>query len=165
MSGLGAATADAIFGSIAAFGVTAVSVVLVSQQFWVRLVGGAFLIYLGIRIFLTAPMNSSVSRNSQGLLRDYGSTLALTLTNPITIISFAAIFTGLGLAGGQGDYASAAVLVSGVFAGSALWWIVLSTTVNALRRKASPSVLRWINRLSGATIIAFGLGAFLSLVV
>jgi len=165
LTGLGAATADAFFGSIAGFGVTAVSTVLVSQQFWVRLVGGAFLIYLGVKTYLSAPRGPETLGSSSSLVRDYGSTLVLTLTNPLTIISFAAIFTGLGLAGGSRDYTAATVLVSGVFTGSVLWWVVLSTCVSALRQKVGQRTLQWINRLSGATIIVFGLGAFLSLVV
>jgi threonine/homoserine/homoserine lactone efflux protein len=165
LTGLGAATADAVFGSIAAFGVTAVSTILVSQQLWVRLVGGAFLIYLGVRICATAPGESSAQAGNRSLARDYASTLALTLTNPVTIISFAAVFTGLGLAGGNGDYTEAAVLVSGVFSGSVLWWVLLSTSVGAVRHRIDSGNLRWINRFSGAIITVFGLATLLSLLL
>jgi threonine/homoserine/homoserine lactone efflux protein len=164
-SGLGAASADAFFGGVAAFGVTSVSKILVGEQAWVRVFGGAFLVYLGCRIFFSTPPELGVTRPGRNLARDYASTLALTLTNPMTIISFAAVFTGLGLAGGSGDYASAAVLVSGVFAGSVLWWVLLSSGVNSLRQKVHSKVLKWINMFSGAVIVVFGVATLVSLIV
>jgi threonine/homoserine/homoserine lactone efflux protein len=137
----------------------------VSEQFWVRLAGGAFLVYLGIRIFSSTPSDVDAQKANHSLAKDYGSTLALTLTNPLTIIPFAAVFTGLNLAGGNGNYVAAPVLVSGVFAGSVLWWVVLSTSVGAVRTKVGPRTLKWINRLSGVTITAFGVGTFLTLLL
>jgi threonine/homoserine/homoserine lactone efflux protein len=145
VSGLGAATADATYGGIAGFGITFLSAVLVSQQLLIRSFGGAFLILGG------------------SLASDYLSTLALTLSNPLTIIAFAAIFAGFGVTGGSSDYTAAAFLVSGVFAGSALWWVILSGTVSAFRGMFDLSRMRWVNRLSGALIASFGLTIFLSL--
>ncbi len=98
-----------------------------------------------------------------GLLGSYASTLALTLTNPMTILSFAAVFAGLGVGAASGDYASAAVLVSGVFLGSALWWLALSAAVSLLRSRVTPRGLRWVNRISGLLILGFGLAALASL--
>lgn len=162
--GLGAATADAIYGSVAGFGLAAVSNFLVGQQFWLRLIGGLFLCYLGVRTLRTLPSDRAASEGDRGLIGAYASTFFLTLTNPMTIISFAAIFAGLGLAGAAGDYASAGMLVLGVFLGSALWWLVLSSGVSLFRSLVSPPGLQWVNRISGAIILAFGVWALSSAV-
>jgi threonine/homoserine/homoserine lactone efflux protein len=164
VSGLGAATADGIYGSVAAFGLTAVSGALIGQQIWLRLIGGVFLCYLGLRTFIARPAEQTVAAKGRGLLGAYASTLLLTLTNPMTILAFAAIFAGLGLAGASADYASAAALVAGVFAGSAVWWLILSTSAGRLRTRVTPGGLRWVNKISGAIILLFGCAAFLSIV-
>ncbi len=164
-SGLGAATADAFYGVIAAFGLTVIASLLVSQQLWLGLVGGLFLCYLGVKTFVALPAaEAAISTASRGhLLRAYASIFALTLTNPATILSFAAIFAGLGLAQTQGSYASATILVMGVFLGSALWWLLLSGGVSLMRTRFTPNRLRWVNRLSGVIIGGFGLAVLLSL--
>lgn len=164
VSGLGAASADAIYGCIAGFGLTFISGFLVSQQVWLRLVGGIFLCYLGIRTLLSKPgANDAAATPRTGLGGAYLSIFALTLTNPITILSFAAVFAGLGVAETGGDYLSASLLVLGVFAGSALWWLFLSVTVAVFRTRFTPGAMRWVNRLSGAIILGFGLYALLGL--
>lgn len=164
VSGLGAATADAMYGAAAGLGLTVVASVLVGGQQWLRLVGGLFLLYLGIRTWRTAGQGGTLSIASdtpRGLLGAYASTLALTLTNPMTILSFAAIFAGLGVAAGA-RYASAAALVAGVFCGSALWWLSLSTAVGALRHHLSTSGVQWVSRASGAIIAGFGVQALVT---
>ncbi len=163
-SGLGAATADAIYGCIAGFGLTFISSFLVSQQTWLRLVGGVFLCFLGLKTLLKKPAEQAAGRDDKGLVGAFASTFFLTLTNPITIISFVAIFAGLGLAGASGSYLSASVLVLGVFLGSALWWLLLCSGVGTFRNKFNPSGLRWINRISGAVITGFGLLALTSVI-
>jgi threonine/homoserine/homoserine lactone efflux protein len=163
VSGLGAATADAFYGSIAGFGVTLIANVLVQQQVWLRLVGGLFLCYLGVRTFLARPAEQPARVQSRSLLGNYASTLFLTLTNPVTILSFAAIFAGLGLGTGS-DSLSAGLLVLGVFLGSAAWWLTLSTGVSLLRSRMTPPVLRWVNRGSGIVIAAFGVIALVGVV-
>ncbi len=167
VSGLGAATADAAYGAVAGFGLTALSGFLVRWQTPMRLIGGVFLCYLGLRTFLSQPASKSAERESRGLVGAYLSTLGLTLTNPSTILSFVAIFAGLGLAtsraAGGGDYASASVLVGGVFLGSAAWWLILSGMTGAVRGRFSPAGMRWVNRLSGAILTAFGLAALFAL--
>lgn len=163
VSGLGAATADAIYGSVAAFGLTFVSSLLVSQQTWLRLVGGAFLCYLGVKTFLARPPGGGAAAGRGGLAGAYASTFFLTLTNPMTILSFAAIFAGLGLGGAAGTYAAAGVMVLGVFLGSALWWLILSGGIAPLRAQFGPSGLGWVNRLAGVIIAGFGALALLSL--
>ncbi len=162
VSGLGAATADAIYGCIAGFSLTFISNFLVSQQVWLRLIGGMFLCYLGLKTWFARPAEQAALAKGNGLVGAYASTFFLTLTNPMTIISFAAIFAGLGLAGTRGNYVSAGVLVLGVFIGSALWWLVLSGGVGLFREKFNPHGLQWVNRISGAIITGFGLFALLS---
>jgi threonine/homoserine/homoserine lactone efflux protein len=163
VSGLGAATADALYGCIAGFGLTFISSFLVSQQAWLRLCGGVFLCYLGLKTLLAKPGTQAAIANGHGLVGAYVSTFFLTLTNPMTIISFAMIFAGLGLAGTSGNYLSAGVLVSGVFFGSSLWWLMLSGGVARVREKFSPQGLRWVNKIAGTIIIGFGLFALLSM--
>jgi len=163
VSGLGAATADGLYGAIAAFGLTAVSDVLVRNQTPLRIVGGAFLLGLGGRILLTAarrPEEAGVK--TKGLIAGYATTFGLTVTNPLTILSFAAVFTGLGLV--SRHTAGAGILVLGVFLGSALWWLFLSGVAGLLRHKATDGPMTWINRISGTVIIAFGVLAMASLV-
>jgi len=155
-SGLGAATADATYGLIAGFGLTFISNFLTGQQVWLKLLGGLFLCYLGVRTALAKPATLEKTDNlhSASLLKAYGSTLVLTLTNPATILSFAVIFAGLGIAGN--DYTSAGMLVSGVFVGSAAWWLLLSGGVSLLRARFDQAALIWVNRVSGAIIMVFG---------
>jgi threonine/homoserine/homoserine lactone efflux protein len=168
VSGLGAATADAIYGFIAAFGLTFVSSLLINYQDMIRLVGGLFLLYLGVKT-LVAPVAEQPAPGlatpspQRGLLGSYASTLVLTLTNPMTILSFAAVFAGLGVGASSGNYVSAAVLVLGVFLGSALWWLALSAAVSLLRSRVTPRGLRWVNRVSGVIILGFGVAALASL--
>jgi threonine/homoserine/homoserine lactone efflux protein len=162
-SGLGAATADALYGSIAAFGMTVVTTFLVSHEEGFRLVGGLFLLGFGLKIGLAKPTELAMSANSNGLVSAYISTLFLTLANPLTILSFAAVFAGLGLGSGTADYWSAGALVLGVFLGSGAWWLVLSLGVAALRDRLKPSGLRWVNWASGGIIMGFGVLALLSL--
>jgi threonine/homoserine/homoserine lactone efflux protein len=129
----------------------------------VRLVGGIFLCYLGVRTALSLPALAANPGAPRGLAAAYGSTLALTLTNPTTILSFAAVFAGLGLGTNAGDRVSAVLMVCGVFLGSALWWLLLSGAVGFFRRALTPERLRWVNRLSGALLLGFGVLSLLSL--
>jgi threonine/homoserine/homoserine lactone efflux protein len=168
-TGLGAATADALYGGVAGFGLTFVTSLLVGQLLWVRLIGGLFLCYLGVRAFLAVPAERAASAAGSSLLGAYCATLLLTLTNPMTILSFAAVFAGLGLAAtSEGateghPYSAAALLVLGVFAGSALWWLLLSGGVGLLRLRLTSGALRWVNRVSGAIVVGFGVLALVSL--
>ncbi len=162
-SGLGAAVADAIYAIIAAFGLTFVSDFLIQGQFWLRLVGGAFLIYLGLRTFFAHPHEPHVTATTRRtLFSDFLSTFLLTLTNPLTVLSFLAVFAGLGLTTFSGSYASASLLVLGVLLGSTLWWLILSEGVTLFRKKVSERVMGWINRIAGILIMIFGLLAWSS---
>jgi threonine/homoserine/homoserine lactone efflux protein len=163
VSGLGAATADGLYGAVAAFGLTLVSNALIEQRLWLRLVGGTFLCYLGGRTVLARPAAAGGAVGAPRLAGAYISTFLLTLANPLTILSFAAVFAGLGLGSTERDALSAALLVLGVFVGSTLWWLTLSTGVGAFRARVGPPVLQWVNRVSGTVIIAFGVAALASL--
>lgn len=165
VSGLGAASADLIYGGIAGFGLTFVSTFLVGHQLWLRLLGGAFLCYLGVKTLLAKPAEEAAVAKGKTLIGAYVSAFFLTLTNPMTILSFAAVFAGLGLAGGSEDYWSATILVAGVFLGSSLWWLTLSTVVGLVRNKIGLRALLWVNRVSGAVIVGFGLFALASALV
>jgi threonine/homoserine/homoserine lactone efflux protein len=157
VSGLGAATADAMYGCVAGFGLTFISGILIDQQMWLRLFGGLFLCYLGIKTLLSKPAEQAVAASGRGLFGSYASTFLLTVTNPMTILSFAAIFAGLGLANTNESYASALVLVLGVFLGSAAWWLLLSGGVGLFRNRFDTQALFWVNRISGVIIIVFGM--------
>jgi threonine/homoserine/homoserine lactone efflux protein len=158
-AGLGAATADAAYGAVAGFGLTAVSGFLIGQRLWIGLFGGAFLCYLGVRSFLSRPASEAAPERGAGLAGAYASTLLLTLANPATILSFAVIFAAFGL-GATIDYRAASSLVLGVFAGSALWWLILSGCFGLLRKRVNSKWMLAINRVSGAVLIAFGVYAF-----
>lgn len=157
LSGLGAATADALYGCVAGFGLTVVSAFLVDQRAWIQLIGGVFLLALGVRTLRSKPAERAAPASAgRGLAGSYLSTLLLTLTNPMTIISFAGIFAALGVAETGGSLAEAAWLVAGVFAGSAAWWLLLSGGVGLMRDRIASGVLLWVNRASGAVLLAFG---------
>ena len=160
-TGLGAATADAMYGLIAAFGLTFIASFFLDQQNWIALLGGLYLCFLGMRIFRSAPASVTEQQHRGGLLGAYATTFPLT--NPVTILSFIAIFAGLGLAQGKQDYSAAAILVLGVFCGSAAWWLLLSGGVSLIRRRVNTQAMIWVNRLSGAIIVAFGLFALTQL--
>lgn len=159
-SGLGAATADSLYGAVAAFGLTFISNFLVDHQTWFRLVGGTILCYFGVKLFwshLTENSEQPQKKNTVGSA--YFSTLALTLTNPATLLAYAAIFAGLGMGNVTDSHSRALALVGGVFGGSAAWWLTLSAGVNLLRARCNPERLTLVNRLAGALLLCFGLVA------
>ena len=165
ISGLGAATADGFYGIVAAYSLVGISNLLVGQQFWFRLIGGIFLLYLGIKIFTAKSGDKNSETNkSKNLWSDYLSTLILTITNPVTILSFAAIFAGLGLSASANSHASAAIMVFGVVLGSILWWIILTEIVGFLKSRFNVQSTKIINKISGIIILIFALLAFASLI-
>ncbi len=157
VSGLGAATADALYGILAALGLTAVTDLLLGYQLPLQFIGGLFLVYLGIAIMRSNPAtDASNPARTPSLSAAYFSTLALTLANPITILSFLGLFAGLGVVGDNQSPFAAFTLVVGVFLGSAAWWLVLSTAATALGKRLRSGGLRLLNLASGALIAAFG---------
>ncbi len=163
VSGLGAATADGIYGCIAGFGLTIVSDFLVSQQFLIRLIGGIFLSYLGVKTFLS-PVSKEVKEGTEKtgeikeFISNYLSTFLLTITNPLTIFAFVVIFAGLNMTQ-TNNSGNAGLLVFGVFLGSSLWWFTLTSIASWFRHKSSNTFLQWVNWISGVIITAFGVVA------
>jgi len=162
LSGLGAASADMLYGAVAAFGLTAVQSLMVRQQSLLQVIGGLFLLYLGIRTFFTRPaVETAEARVPRGRLPAYLTTLGLTLTNPATILSFTIIFAGFRLGGTSGSFLAAALLVLGVFLGSASWWLLLSGSVGIFRERFNSSWMLRVNRAAGLIIAGFGVAALL----
>lgn len=154
-TGLGAATADALYGAVAGLGLSAVTAALAGGSFWMRLVGGLFLCVLGVKAIRSRPPeDAGVDRRPAGLARAFASTLALTLANPMTIMSFAAVMASVGV--GAAGVASVAAFILAVFAGSALWWLLLAGGVGLFRSRISPRVLAWVNTASGVMLAGFG---------
>lgn len=157
VSGLGAATADTVFGAIAAFGITIVRDFMLRYQDWFGAAGGVFLIYVGVRALLHGAESEPEPLEDEALFGAYASTFALTITNPITILAFAAIFAKFG-AGAAGALPGTTLLVAGVFAGSLLWWLGLSFGIAGIRRVVGRVRLLWLNRISGTILALSGLG-------
>lgn len=157
ITGLGAASADTIYGCIAALGLSFVTRFLMKQAEWLHMAGALFLIYLAIRTFKSTVAREEANvREGKGYLRAYSSTLLLTLTNPMTIVSFAGLFAGLNM----DDHAtSAAWLVAGVSAGSAAWWLLLSQIVGSFRNRLNEKAMRTINYVAAFVLLGFGLHA------
>jgi threonine/homoserine/homoserine lactone efflux protein len=157
LTGVGAATADAVYGSVAAFGLTAISHFLIRYVTWFSIIGGIFLCFLGVKVFLSKPNNNPWTLNNAKYLHAYISSFFLTVTNPMTILFFVGIFSGFGIIAKFGRYATALTLVSSVFLGSVLWWLLLSSLAYSFRTKFSSVIVHWINKVSGLVIITFGL--------
>lgn len=161
-SGLGAATADALYGAVAGFGLTAISGALIAWRGGFELVGGCAMLWLAWTTARSRPAErAAVAGGRGGLFGAWLSTFSLTVVNPATILTFAAVFGGLGLAGE--DASRAGALVGGVFLGSTLWWAIVSLGVGAFRTRITPGVMVWVNRLSGAILGGFGLIALADL--
>lgn len=153
-TGLGVATADGFYAACAAFGLAAITEALVAWQTPLRLVGGAAMIFLGVRAWLTAHDCEPV-RTARGTGM-YLSAVGLTLTNPSTIVAFAAIFAGVGIVGAVDGWRAAALATAGVALGSLSWWLVLTSGLVWLRGRGGQGFMHWVNRLSGAVLVAFG---------
>jgi threonine/homoserine/homoserine lactone efflux protein len=163
-SGLGAAVADAVYGGIAGFGVSWVAEFLIANQDTLRFLGGGFLLVLGLRILVRGPAHEA-GQPAWAAPRPalaFASCFLLTLTNPMTILAFVAVFAGFGLVEATTRIGSGAVLVLGVFLGSAFWWLALSGLVALLRGRVTPRILVWVNRVSGAILTGFGGGMLLA---
>jgi threonine/homoserine/homoserine lactone efflux protein len=175
VSGLGAAAGDGVFAIVTGFGLTAVSQLIEGLSIPLQLIGGALLLYFGWHTFFTNPHlkdvdNKLVSGNQNGRSSMAGamaSTFALTITNPATMLGFASLIAGVGALAGvkEVSFWSTSVLVGGVCAGSALWWLVLTTTIGLLHAKIDDTVLHYINMISGFIIAAFGVVVLTHLII
>ena len=165
VSGLGVATVDAIYGVVAAFGLTFISNVLIHQQLWIRLLGGFLLLGLGMKIYRARSVQEVALPTATGLLSAYVSTFFVTLTNPVTFLSIAAIFAGLGIPEMYGIHTPIIALVFGLFIGSTLWWFLVSHSIHFFRGKLTHRGLKWVSGISGVLIVGFGLVILLSLLI
>ncbi|MEZ0262518.1 MAG: LysE family translocator [Alphaproteobacteria bacterium] len=171
-TGTGAAFADAFYGAVAAFGLTAISDFLINYKTPMQFLGGLFLVYLGVKTFMQKPRENTGKDEEKGrrsvkqLAGELGSTFLLTVANPATIISFIGFFTGLGLLSGAAPpaYSDSALMVAGVFIGSFAWWCILSGGIAAVRHGLGPKAIKIANLLSAAIIGGFGVLALVSLI-
>jgi threonine/homoserine/homoserine lactone efflux protein len=165
VSGLGAAIADSIFGMIAAFGLSIVAEWIFEHQIWVRLVGGIFLLVLGIRILRKRPPHATASApGNDDAVKNFVSTFVLTITNPITILSLAGIFAAFGVVERITTLAQGWILVAGVLVGSSLWWLLIALVAGLFRRWISHEGMRYVSMTSAGIMLAFGIYALGSVV-
>jgi threonine/homoserine/homoserine lactone efflux protein len=159
ISGLGAATADAAYAAVAAFGLTFISSFIEQQQFYLRLGGGLLLCFLGVRLAMKRPTRDASPLSTIDHIHHYSSTVLLTLTNPMTFVAFAALFAGLNLVESEGtsQLMTASLLVAGVFLGSSFWWLVLSLVSGAFKERLTHLRMVWVNRIAGIVVAVFGL--------
>ena len=162
--GLGTALADGVYATLAAVGFAAFSSTLGMIDAPLRIVGGAFMLWLGWKSLTPAPPRPAAKVSTRDLLGTTAATFLLTITNPMTILAFAALFAGLGLAA-TSSMAEAATVVAGVFTGSMAWWAILSGGVALARHRLPDAFARWVSRLSGVLLIGFGFWALASTVL
>lgn len=156
LSGFGAALVDTMYGAIAGFSISLVIRFLIREEFWIRLVGGALLMGIGVAYYWKPPRSLEAARDNGSAHSDFVSTLLLTATNPTTVLSFLAVLAALGL-GRQRPLWQTSLLVAGIFCGSMTWWSILVGGVNLLRDKMTDRTMRWMNRIAGMAIGGFGL--------
>lgn len=165
VSGMGAAVADTLYGIIAGFGLTLVSGFLIDHELMLRGIGGLIVILFGLRVFTRGIKQKFIEEKDASLLKEFTSTFLLTLTNPLTIAAFLAIFAGLGLTTKNINHLRATVLVLGVFAGASFWWSILIGGVDFFRERFTDGMLKKINHAAGFIISAFGIFLILSVFV
>ncbi len=165
VTGLGAATADAVYGLIAASGLTFILNFLIKEQLWLRLVGGLFVCYMGVRLFRSRPVQRDASGNGTSYFGNYISAFLYTLTNPGTLLTFAAVFASLGVLQTSVHYASTGLLVGGVFVGAGLWWLILNGISGVFLKNLDYVKLAWLNKISGIVIAGFGVFVLVSLAI
>ena len=166
-SGMGIATADAIFALIAGLGISFIIHFLSEQQLIIKIIGGVIIAFIGLKIFITNPVKQLKKHRREGktLFEDFISILFMTLSNPFTVFLYIAVFAGLNLQDVSTGYSSALLVVTGVFVGASISWFTISTVINHFRAKIRLRKLMLINRIAGITIILFGVFAICSLFV
>jgi putative LysE/RhtB family amino acid efflux pump len=157
LGGLGVAAGDVFYAALAAFGLQAATAVLTGQSPWLGLLGGLYLVWFGLGTVRRPLPQAAAGEARRRGLATFATTFLLTLANPPTIMIFAAMFAGLGLAEAQaGSTASALAVVAGVGLGSAGWWVLFAVVVSRLRGRLRGPVFLWVNRVSGAFLAGFG---------
>ncbi len=164
VSGLGASAADTFFALIAGFGISMIITFLKAQHIYFQIIGGAIVMYLGIHIFFTNPIRQlRLQRlNPNKLSQDFISVFLLTVSNPMAIFFFLAMFAGVNLASGPMNIFYVGLVVAGVAIGSATWWFVLTTLVNIFRHRFRLKSIWWMNKVAGVIIFFLGIAAILS---
>jgi threonine/homoserine/homoserine lactone efflux protein len=167
VSGAGAAAADTFFAVIAAFGISFISDFIQKEQFILRIVGSIILVLLGFKIFITNPAIQIRKQKGKknNLIGDFVSIFFLTLSNPITVFVFGAVFASTGILKGENSILDLIQVVVGVFSGAMLWWLILTSVVNIFRSKFRLKRLWWINKITGAFIVVFGIAAIIGTLV
>jgi threonine/homoserine/homoserine lactone efflux protein len=159
-SGLGVAAADATYAGVAAFGLTAITSVLVSGHVLLGLVGGAVIAFMGLRTMRARPSGPAADTERPGMTGAFASIYALTMTNPLTIVLYAGVFAGIGLVAGS-SFLDAGIVTLAAWLGSTAWWVILCAIVGWARGRVSTTALLWVNRISGAALVVFGVVAIL----
>jgi threonine/homoserine/homoserine lactone efflux protein len=170
VSGLGAALGDGLFAAIMGFGLTWIAQMIEGYATIIELIGGALMVWMGYRTFISPPVPRCLDNGNDGegtnLMRAMVSTFALTVTNPVTLLSFGVMFAGLGgLAGGAGSFNDAGFVVAGVLAGSTGWWLALTTVIGLYHTRIDEKAMRIINRACGALVMACGLAVLIHLAI
>jgi putative LysE/RhtB family amino acid efflux pump len=156
-AGLGAALADAICGGIVIFGLAAIVEFDSLNPVYCQIIGGILLFLFGWKILLSRKKLGNAGHPLLDHLGALTTTFFLTITNPVTLIALAAIYSGMGL-DRDADYPNGDItLVVGIFAGSVLWWVFLSSMAHLFKRRLSAESLIWVNRIGGILLIAFGI--------
>jgi threonine/homoserine/homoserine lactone efflux protein len=155
ISGLGAATADTMFGAIAGYSISFIIALLLKEEFWIRLIGGALLVGVGCAYYFRKPKPLAEARK-ESAHSAYFSSLLLCLTNPTVILSFMAVLAGLGM-GGLKQRSLTLIVVLGIFLGSMLWWSFLALVAGHFRHRITDAAMGWMNRIAGIAIGAFGI--------
>tara|TARA_R110000868_G_scaffold8205_3_gene42476 strand:- start:69301 stop:69933 length:633 start_codon:yes stop_codon:yes gene_type:complete len=162
ITGLGAAIGDTLFGALAAFGLTTVAQVITTEQIWIRVVGGLIIIYAGYKTFNQKSLHRRPHMPHNRYTSNLLSSIAMTITNPITIFAFIAIFAAVGLGSQKLSYDTTAFIVLAIFTGSLTWWFSLSFGMSFLRGKFTNNTLVWINKISAIILLLFGLVAIVA---
>lgn len=163
VSGLAAAVGDTVFAVIAAFGLTVISGILIEHEAWFHIIGGAFLILYGVKVFFSKPSQYGASNNNASHYGTFGSALLLTLSNPLVILSIVALYAILGIVNPAADYGTASFLFAGIFSGGLFLWVVLCHLISGLREKMGQNGMSMVNRITGFFIMACGTYALMSL--
>jgi threonine/homoserine/homoserine lactone efflux protein len=156
VSGLGAALADTLYGAVAGFGISLVTQFITREEFWIRMIGGAFLTGVGVVYYCKPPRSLAAREDDSGANSDFASAFLLNVTNPTTVLSFLAVLATLGV-GGQRSLWRTIALVVGIFCGSMIWWTLVASAASHLRSRLTDSSLRWMNHAAGIAIGGFGL--------
>jgi threonine/homoserine/homoserine lactone efflux protein len=156
VSGLGAALADTLYGAIAGFSITLAIQLLIREEFWIHLVGGIFLMVIGVVYYRMPSRSLEAGPDVSSVNSDFVSAFLLNVTNPTTVLSFLAVLATLGI-GRQRPLWQTSLLVAGIFCGSMIWWTILVSAANRLRSRITDRTVRWMDHVAAIAIGGFGL--------